>query len=111
MFEPDGYPIGTYRDPIAPWNEKINLIPLEITVFESVAKKLYVAVNDKKIDQYECTDSFLNNNYLPSDLINKFKECLEYYLNNKKLQYSDKEIKSLIKDCEGWKSENFDIDL
>jgi hypothetical protein len=110
MFEPEGYPTGSYNDPRAPWNESYSFITKECSVSETLCKDICLEVRDKSvIDKDDYIDSFLFNNYPPSFLIDEFKKALEYYKENKSLRYSDKEINSLIENCKGWKSEDFDV--
>lgn len=111
MFEPEGYPAGSYNDPRAPWNEKISFEAKEAVVTGTLLKDIYIKIREGSTDKKECLDSFITSNYSPLLLIEKFKLALEYYKDNNTLPFSPGEIDFLINNCKGWGSETIDIDI
>lgn len=116
MIESGYYPAGAEHDSQAPWNQEDNsLKSFNVTISQSLSKCMSVETDDYiedgagNIDTSDTNwrEAYYSSHYSPLELIQKFKDTL-YKINDSDI-LSKKEIKLLIRECEGWLEDETEI--
>lgn len=126
MRDSDYYPAGAWNNPNAKYNQsEPTETDFDVNVRTTLQKDATIWTSDYN-PEYDDEDGRIYYNtedtnwvdaykdvcYTPLELINLFKECLEFLKENNirwgnKMDYS---IKELIKNCEGWNEEEFEVE-
>lgn len=126
MNESDYYPAGAWNDQSAPYNQsEPQEMDFDVNVHTTLQKDATIRTNDyspeyddeycrtfANTDDTNWIDAYKEYNHTPLELIQLFKECLEYLQknnikwNNRKGYY----IKGLIEECDGWNEEEFEVE-
>ena len=126
MRDSDYYPAGAYNDPNAPYNQsEPQETDFDVNVRTTLQKDTTIWTSDYNpeyddetgriyynTDETNWVDAYKDACYTPLELIELFKECLEFLKENN-IRWGNKmdyQIKELIENCEGWNEEEFEVD-
>lgn len=126
MKESDYYPAGAWNDQSAPYNQpEPQEMDFDVNVHTTLQKDAKIRTNNyipefdeedgrtyPNTDDTNWIDAYKEYNHTPLELIQLFKECLEYLQENNIKWASRKRyfIKGLIEECDGWNEEEFEVE-